>query len=199
MPSNINQRIINELKRNKLTMRDLAKLIGVCQPTISRWCTGKREPRIQQIIKMAEVFGVSVSWLAFGNTNINNGTIIIPFSGTNSADENLYVIISKEACKRIFNSMPENLSLFNLKKNSNAPINNSKNLYIVDKAVHEVTAIGLYLVEINGIQTIRQMQPLQIEKISLSSFIKNRNLNNIDATQPKILAKVIASIYLCIY
>lgn len=45
-------------KRNGLTQARLAELMNVEQPTIQRWETGKREPTLAQLIKLAEVLQV---------------------------------------------------------------------------------------------------------------------------------------------
>jgi transcriptional regulator with XRE-family HTH domain len=50
-------------KRMKLTQADLAEMIGVGQPTIQRWESGKREPDLDQLVNLALTLGVEPSAL----------------------------------------------------------------------------------------------------------------------------------------
>lgn len=61
-----NIRIARE--RKKLSQVELAKLIGVSNDTVSRWETGKRQPRLQDLNRLAEILEVSFSFVA-GKTN----------------------------------------------------------------------------------------------------------------------------------
>lgn len=50
-------------KENGFSQAALAERLGVEQPTVQRWETGKREPSLDFIDKMAQVFGVAVGEL----------------------------------------------------------------------------------------------------------------------------------------
>lgn len=55
---------IKELRKEKgLTQAELAKLIGVNPVTLSRYETGDRKPKIDKLEKMAEIFGVTPSYI----------------------------------------------------------------------------------------------------------------------------------------
>lgn len=43
-----------------MTGRDFAERLGEKESTVSRWLTGKREPRLDKIAEMAKVLGCSV-------------------------------------------------------------------------------------------------------------------------------------------
>ena len=45
-------------KRSGLTQSGLAERMGVEQPTVQRWETGKREPTLEQILRLAEILEV---------------------------------------------------------------------------------------------------------------------------------------------
>ena len=60
-----NIRIARE--RKKLNQAELAKLIGVSNDTVSRWETGKRQPRLQDLNKLAEILKVPFSFVAGRN------------------------------------------------------------------------------------------------------------------------------------
>lgn len=59
------QKIIN---KKDITQRELAKLTGVTEVTISRYLSGERKPRIEIISKIAEVLNVSIDYL-LGNSD----------------------------------------------------------------------------------------------------------------------------------
>lgn len=60
--------LIRELRKQcGLTMRELGEKIGVSESTISLYETGKREPNYETLLKMAELFNVSVDYLLRGD------------------------------------------------------------------------------------------------------------------------------------
>lgn len=50
-------------KEKHLRQEDLAKLIGVDRTTIAKWETGRVQPRLDRLLKMAEVFECTVDEL----------------------------------------------------------------------------------------------------------------------------------------
>ncbi len=57
---NLGERIRLHRKRIKKSQEELADLIGVSQDLISNWETSKRVPSLEDIEKLARVFGISV-------------------------------------------------------------------------------------------------------------------------------------------
>lgn len=45
------------------TIQSFADEVGIPAPTISRYITGEREPRLEYIIKISQYFDVSIDWL----------------------------------------------------------------------------------------------------------------------------------------
>jgi transcriptional regulator with XRE-family HTH domain len=60
-------------KRLKLTQADLGEMMGVGQPTIQRWETGKREPDLDQLVNLALTLGVEPSALIDQNIAVPLG------------------------------------------------------------------------------------------------------------------------------
>ena len=52
-----------ELRLRKITYQDVADYCGVEKATVGHWMTGRNNPRIEQIIKIARMLGMSVSEL----------------------------------------------------------------------------------------------------------------------------------------
>ncbi|MDD7319247.1 MAG: helix-turn-helix transcriptional regulator [Prevotellaceae bacterium] len=52
-----------------ISQEELAKKIGTRQSQVTRWETNKATPRIETLAKIAEVTGVPLSELWYGNDN----------------------------------------------------------------------------------------------------------------------------------
>lgn len=57
------ERLIIERKQNNLTQRDIANSLGITQPSYIRYENGKSEPTLENLVKLAEIFDVSVDYL----------------------------------------------------------------------------------------------------------------------------------------
>lgn len=56
-------RIIETLKEKNKKQIDLANYLGISKSTMSLYASGKREPDIATLIRIADYFGVSVDYL----------------------------------------------------------------------------------------------------------------------------------------
>ena len=59
----MNNRIKELRQKNNLTLKELGQKVGMSTNTISRYETGKREPKIETWNKLAEYFNVPTSYL----------------------------------------------------------------------------------------------------------------------------------------
>ena len=66
-----NERLRSLRKSKRLTMKDLAKLIDLSEPTISGYESGTRKPDIDTLNRLADIFNVSVDYL-LGRSNKKN-------------------------------------------------------------------------------------------------------------------------------
>jgi len=53
----------NARKMCKLKLLEAAKKLGVSQPTVSSWESGRKSPPLEQLIAMSELYGVSIDYL----------------------------------------------------------------------------------------------------------------------------------------
>ena len=60
--------------RKVLTQADVAAALGVSSVVYSRYETGKRQPSIDMLIQMADIFGVTVDFL-LGRQDIEDSTL----------------------------------------------------------------------------------------------------------------------------
>ena len=66
---------IKEIRLRKgLTQADVAAALGVSSVVYSRYETGKRQPSIDMLIQMADIFGVTVDFL-LGRQDIEDSTL----------------------------------------------------------------------------------------------------------------------------
>lgn len=56
-------------KASGLTQSDLAKELGVSYPTISNYETGSRTGTIENLVKIADYFNISLDWLLGRDTS----------------------------------------------------------------------------------------------------------------------------------
>ncbi|MBO4963297.1 MAG: helix-turn-helix transcriptional regulator [Clostridia bacterium] len=58
-----NERLIEQRKLNNLTQREIAKYLGISQPSYIRYERGDGEPNLNNLVKLADLFDVSVDYL----------------------------------------------------------------------------------------------------------------------------------------
>lgn len=87
------EEILKELRNNRgLTQFEVAKGLGVTQPTYQQWETGKRSPTSETLLKLADYFGVTTDSL-FGRTGYDFLKLIDFLNILTSRNENLDVKI----------------------------------------------------------------------------------------------------------
>lgn len=59
----MNNRIRDLRKEHKMTMKELGVHLGLAESTISQYETGKREPDNETLLRIGELFGVSVGYI----------------------------------------------------------------------------------------------------------------------------------------
>lgn len=77
--------IVKELRRRKgVPQKDLAQIIGVAQPTVSEWESGKKDPSGDRLKKLADYFGVDelvvlgTRFIDIGNNGLDKRVIYTP-------------------------------------------------------------------------------------------------------------------------
>lgn len=83
---------------NSLTMEELGKRLGKNKSSISRWISGERYPKIEEIEEIAKYFNTDVETLIFGfNTKVNDITSI-------------YTQLTSQRQERVYNYAEEQLN-----------------------------------------------------------------------------------------
>lgn len=63
------ERLIEQRKMFGYTQREVAKFLGMTQPSYIRYENGKSEPSLESLVKLANIFDVSTDYL-LGRTDI---------------------------------------------------------------------------------------------------------------------------------
>lgn len=50
-------------KKHGLTQKEIAKLIGISQSSYSNWENGNTEPSLENVVRLAKLFGVTTDYL----------------------------------------------------------------------------------------------------------------------------------------
>lgn len=66
---NLEKRLIKLRKENKMTQSELGEKLHVTDNTISSWESGRTEPSLEMIVKLAEILSCSVGYLMYGNVD----------------------------------------------------------------------------------------------------------------------------------
>lgn len=72
----LGENIRNLRKENKISQEDLAEKLGISRQSVSLWETGKTQPTLELVTKLAELFGISTDELLNGEIEMessNNG------------------------------------------------------------------------------------------------------------------------------
>jgi transcriptional regulator with XRE-family HTH domain/ribosomal protein L40E len=83
---NLSSRIYEERKKKNLSQGDLANLIGVSSKAISKWETGESQPTLENVAKLAKVFGCTSDYLltGLGSSNSSKGEKVDQYLGQNN-------------------------------------------------------------------------------------------------------------------
>lgn len=100
---------IKELRtRNGMTQAELAEIIGINSVTLARYESGDRNPKIDKLEKMAEIFNVSVDYLT-GKTDDNYSSFDnIDFS---ELKDSIYNFALNNSLNTIYSASSENKKL----------------------------------------------------------------------------------------
>lgn len=55
--------LLEQRKLNRLTQRDVAAHLGIAQSSYIRYENGKAEPTLENLVKLADLFDVSIDYL----------------------------------------------------------------------------------------------------------------------------------------
>lgn len=78
---NISDKIKLIRKEFKLSQKELADMIGVTQSSVYYWEKGTRNPKLEQLLKICQKTGVSMSFMGLSRVILENGETDVYYSG----------------------------------------------------------------------------------------------------------------------
>ncbi len=166
----MNARITEAREAAGLSKTELAKAVGVSQPTVTDWENGSMKPRGENLLRISRVLNVSPEWLATGRGEKHPGanrpypstgdiTVIPHMNGMAKggsgglAPAHEYVIgsisVTNEWINRRLPSITtkRNLAVIEAYGRSMEPTLVSGDLLVVDTGVHDAKIDGIYILQ----------------------------------------------------
>ena len=75
----MSERLIKLREKNKMTQTDVARVLGVSSDLISAYEKNERNPSIDRLIALADIYHTSTDYI-LGRTTQNNNTILLDIS-----------------------------------------------------------------------------------------------------------------------
>ena len=72
----LNEKIVYYRKKNMLTQEELAYQLNVSRQTVTKWETGTIYPNIEYLIKLSNLFGVSIDYLVKEDNYMNHDDFV---------------------------------------------------------------------------------------------------------------------------
>ena len=154
----VGERLMTALFRKKMSMRELSRKTGLCQPSISKWCRGKAEPKLEYSRKTSEVLEVSVDWLAFGLPKPSDHEGVAR-SGIIRPETDFSLAFSEGTAINLFGAERKDLTLFHLKKPIEGEDNVITEAFVVDMAKKVVDEAGYWLIRTPEGLVCRYVEP----------------------------------------
>lgn len=161
-------------KEKKLTQKQLAKLINCDNKTISKWETGVYSPGMDYLIKLSELYNISVSEIIKGEKNLNSNDLIASSNNKKNFKKNLkiskifFLILMFVYFLLIFNINKNELELFKITCDTNSDFFvNGYMIYTNNKTVYDINDI-----QYNTIYNNTNFEPL-LDEIDITLLLNN--------------------------
>lgn len=161
--------------------------LEISKSTLQAWENGEREPSATQLLKIAEIFNVSVLWLLTGNDKDrlgNKGTdeseyVFIPRYNVNAAagsgawneDESpvFAMAFRKYWIEKYLQADPKKLSVISVQGDSMEGVLNDKDVILINHDDIDPKE-GIYVLRIDGHLFVKQVQRLPNAVLEVSSM-----------------------------
>ncbi len=174
-------------ERAGLSVSSISKQLGVSAQSVYLWQQGS-VPKAARLKELAEILGVSLQWLVYGNesphsmTDTQNGVIVVPqLSIEASAGFGDYVNEESDCVVKmiglssdwISQTLPgadrKSLVVHTVSGDSMEPTLKDNDFVLLDTSVERVTRDGLYVVGFDGLLFSKRIQVLPGKKLKLIS------------------------------
>lgn len=169
------------------TQRAFAQRVGVSQTTINQYLQGQQDPRLSQLVKIAEGAGRSLAWLVTGveagapaTVDKADGFVPVPRlqvkasagAGAVAVPEDLEdegVVMFREAWMRRIGVNPRTAQALTAIGDSMEPTIRDGDLLLVDRSIDRIVDNGIYVVVLGGMVLVKRVQVKRDGSILLRS------------------------------
>lgn len=172
--NSLGSRIAHARKRRDLTQTSLAEALSAAQSTIASWERGANEPSLSQILRIAELTGVSAAVLAFGGDLEAAGPIVhdhtLTFAGEDYALVPVYDANASAGpgcingdqepihshfyraqwLRQVTSSSPDQLAVIRVHGDSMWDTLHHGDHVLIDRSVSRVRSDGIYVIQFAG-------------------------------------------------
>ena len=96
----ISKNLITYRKKNNLTQADVAIYLNISRQSVSKWETGQSIPSIDDLVKLSNLYNISVDSL-INNIPVDNSLMVKKIKREEKEDEkknNLFIIVAALSC-----------------------------------------------------------------------------------------------------
>ena len=96
----ISKNLITYRKKNNLTQADVAIYLNISRQSVSKWETGQSIPSIDDLVKLSNLYNISVDSL-INNIPVDNSLMVKKIKREEKKDEkknNLFIIVAVLSC-----------------------------------------------------------------------------------------------------
>ncbi len=188
-------------REQRMTIADVAKRFGVSVQSVYGWEQGSL-PKADRMNELADLFGVPVQWLAFGegepcSTKAEDGSWSVPMlcvaaSAGNGevVDQESIVKLIKLDSQWISRECPGvsrgALHILTAHGDSMEPTYHDKDLLLVDTSIKAIRSEGFYVIGFDGMLYVKRVQPVPGNKLLILSDNPNYQTITVDLADNSI-------------
>ena len=171
-------------REQKMTIADVAKKFGISVQSVYGWEQGSM-PKADRMNELADLFGVPVQWLAFGegepcSTRAEDGSWSVPMLCVEASagngevvDQESIVKLIKLDSQWISRECPGvsrgALHILTAHGDSMEPTYHDKDLLLVDTSIKTIRGEGFYVIGFDGMLYVKRVQPIPGNKLLILS------------------------------
>lgn len=187
------RRITEQMDKKSVSLRELSEATKISYEMIRRYTAGYAMPRQKGMKNLADVLGVSASWLQFGEGKIenNNNQIHQSHITGNVSQINHNHQVCNHTEKNFLECENENLKIIPIADNSMSPIIPQGSPLWTDTADTVLQNGKTYLVEYGGLQAVRRLFAEADGQIRLKPYHADYSETTLPAEQIRIIGRVV--------
>ena len=204
MGNSISNKIKKHRKDKGLSQEALASLVGVTKSTISQWELGKSHPKSLNLLRLADIFQISIDQLESRQISLTNSECekefqAIPFYiNVKAAGGDGSICINEEYKLIHVTDLPSNVKIKNLmclcvEGDSMEPVLSENSILVIDKARQQIVDGKMYVFMQDGQIRVKILSynKHQIRVSSYNSYYQDEFYRFDELDKLKILGQVV--------